>query len=269
MIHPRLKIDRREGKVDLKKSDKYRLTKFKKKKTSTYFPLCKFFPNLIIESACNSSWNNNVPPSNTCNIYPNYPSIYIKRCRKMITITIKTIIIIIETRRRELPLDDTFLLLVIDWTISFPPPHSSILYNKFRRIERERESLEKVYYSIIFIIYVYYFYYYSTANYMHEIVCCYYIGMERWVGNFWKLEKFETYIFMQSRIFHAHGDSIHSSNSYTIVDALNFAGFCERLFRQLAAWKHFRRSFCVWFFVNMQYMDEESEKWTKNNVTLS
>lgn len=57
----------------------------------------------------------------------------------MITITIKTIIIIIETRRRELPLDDTFPLLVIDWTISFPPSHSSILYNKFRRIERERE----------------------------------------------------------------------------------------------------------------------------------
>lgn len=191
----------------------------------------------------------------------------------MITITIKTIIIIIETRRRELPLDDTFLLLVIDWTISFPPPHSSILYNKFRRIEREREFrkgllLRYFYYlGLLFLLFLLLFH-----SELHARNCvCYYIGMERWgrVGNFWKLEKFETYIFMQSRIFHAHGDSIHSSNSYTIVDALNFAGFCERLFRQLAAWKHFRRSFCVWFFVNMQYMDKESEKWTKNNVTLS
>lgn len=97
----------------------------------------------------------------------------------MITITIKTIIIIIETCRRELPLDDTFPLLVIDWTISFPPPHSSILYNKFRRIERERESLEKVYYYFYYLGLLFLLLFHSELHARNCVLLLYWDGKVR------------------------------------------------------------------------------------------
>lgn len=60
-----------------------------------------------------------------------------------------------------------------------PPPHSSILYNKFRRIERERESLEKVYYYFYYLGLLFLLLFHSELHARNCVLLLYWDGKVR------------------------------------------------------------------------------------------